>query len=356
VAGLVVAPLKSIGLDEERALELLRLAALFHEIGHLPFSHGAEGVLPKEFRHEHISLAIARSLEAEVDKWFWRGASQYLALLIDPKPQNTPTEMLFLRDILSGPIDADRCDYLLRDSLHCGVAYGQFDLNWLLETITLVDFEGVRIAINKRGIHTIEALILARYYMLSQVYYHRTRRLFDIYLLQFFQRKLSHLSTMKQDDLVSVVDLDDYCVMQMLRDALVDEDTETRRLADRLYHRGGNAGKHSMIWESGEFNGYFKVKVLLNKVKELQERLPSSHLIIDCNDFKPIRIHEFYRRNDQDEGALFVVVDRDKPKLLTDESGVMERLPRHFWPVRVYAMGGEDDWPEIRCELDSVEG
>lgn len=80
-----------------------------------------------------------------------------------------------LRDIVSGQVDADRSDYLLRDSLHCGVDYGRFDHLRLIECLTSwkdEDSGELVIGIKRDGIHSFEAMILARYQMNTQVYYH----------------------------------------------------------------------------------------------------------------------------------------------------------------------------------------
>lgn len=114
--GMVATRLKEAGLKEDQPLQVRRLAALFHDIGHLPFSHAAEGILPKGIKHEHVSVAIARSMKKRVDKLFFEGATERAVQLIDPAAINSPTEIMFLRGLLSGQIDADRCDYLFRDS------------------------------------------------------------------------------------------------------------------------------------------------------------------------------------------------------------------------------------------------
>src|SRR3954469_16890004 len=83
---------------------------------------------------------------------------------------------------------ADRGDFLLRDSLHCGVSYGLYDSNRLIESLTLVndDESGrLQLALDRGGEHTFEAMILARYQMSTQVYFHKIRRIYDHYLEEY---------------------------------------------------------------------------------------------------------------------------------------------------------------------------
>ena len=80
-----------------------------------------------------------------------------------------------LRGLVSGELDVDRDDYLLRDSHYCGVRYGIFDLKRLLACLTTVPGErGPELALDGDGIHAFEGLLLARYHMFLQVYFHKT--------------------------------------------------------------------------------------------------------------------------------------------------------------------------------------
>lgn len=105
--------------------------------------------------------------------------------------------MAFWRQLIDGQMDADRMDYLLRDSLHAGVDYGRYDWRRLRNTIQVIEMPqndnetplGYRIGIAEGGFHAAEALVLARYYMFTQVYFHKTRVAYD----HHFQEALSVL-------------------------------------------------------------------------------------------------------------------------------------------------------------------
>ena len=177
-----------------KARQLVPLAALLHDMGHCCFSHAAEEVILKNLGQDHEALTVKILTEpsfpgAELDRLFFAGA-RLTANLIKPG-KDFPPQLQVLRDIVSGQVDADRTDYLLRDSHHCGVDYGLFDYRRMIECLTLrPDPEGaggLEIAIQRDGIHTFEALILARYQMNTQVYYHRVRRIYDLYLKEYFK-------------------------------------------------------------------------------------------------------------------------------------------------------------------------
>jgi HD superfamily phosphohydrolase len=182
---------------------LIRLAALFHDIGHSPFSHGAEELFPliseneqtDRFRHETYSAEIVRchfgdvisSHPANTNYGF---TAEDVANLLEGKPE--AGKALFWRDLIDGQMDADRMDYLLRDSLHSGVDYGRYDWRRLVQTIGATGGTsevGPRIGVSEGGWHAAEGLILARYFMFTQVYFHKTRVIFDHHL----QRALSEM-------------------------------------------------------------------------------------------------------------------------------------------------------------------
>ena len=109
----IIQNFKKIGLEIIQAKQILRLAALLHDIGHLPFSHGGEAVLPKGKRHEDISIFIIDSLRSKIDSVFFNGVTDLVIQLI--KKDVVLPELYLLKYLVSGSIDADRMDYLLRD-------------------------------------------------------------------------------------------------------------------------------------------------------------------------------------------------------------------------------------------------
>ena len=187
--------------DLERERVKVRLAALLHDVGHPPFSHAGEEVMPsmsdgKSFVHEHYSAAIVESLMQDVIEQHSTNQTNYhitakeVAELLRGDP--TLGRSLLWRPLITGQLDADRGDYLLRDSIHAGVAYGKYDLERLLVCVTLARDENDNpvFAIDESGWHVAESLIVARYLMFTQVYFHRTRRAYDHHISEVLQAVL----------------------------------------------------------------------------------------------------------------------------------------------------------------------
>ena len=116
-------------------------------------------------------------------------------------------------------------DYLLRDSLYCGVQYGNYDLDRILDTISLYDEspdEVLRLGIEYGGIHAIEGFILARYFMFTQVYFHRVRRAYDLILTDFISDVLNDAlgSGHYPEDLREYLEWNDWRILSELRNRM----------------------------------------------------------------------------------------------------------------------------------------
>ena len=186
--------LKFLPTAKARHQIILRLAALLHDVGHSPFSHGGEGLLPdapngRPFKHEAYSAELVRHLMTDViddhpaNKNNFEIKASQVADVIEAKA--TIGVLLFWRQLLDSQLDADRADYLLRDSHHTGVEYGRYDLERLVISLTVAqdpETEGPVLAVDAGGWHTAEALIIARYMMFTQVYNHKTRTIYNHHL------------------------------------------------------------------------------------------------------------------------------------------------------------------------------
>lgn len=160
--------------DDE--IEIIRYAALLHDIGHGPMSHNFESVLEtinnKKITHEAITLKIIES-DHHIEKISGDKKEDVLSLFSE-------SNQTVNQEIISGNIDADRLDYLRRDSYHIGVAYGNFDLERILFTINKrKDGERSYLTILRKGMDALENFRLARYLMHTQVYFHHVRAISD---------------------------------------------------------------------------------------------------------------------------------------------------------------------------------
>ncbi|NLA30569.1 MAG: HD domain-containing protein [Methanomicrobiales archaeon] len=242
--------LEGKGLETVR--QTIRLAALLHDIGHGPFSHGGEDLFPvnpagknpgsgNRYKHEDYSVALIRGPLRKIiegnqyNQSNLRITADDIADLIEGRPGGLE-HIFFWRTLISSQLDADRADYLLRDSHHIGVKYGIFDLERLLGTMTLgedPETKDIVIGIHEDGWHNAEALIIARYQFFSQVAYHHVRRAYDIMLKQALLTTVGEYpSPGSGDSLSDYVKLDDPRIWTRILDS---EDPSCKALLERKH-------------------------------------------------------------------------------------------------------------------------
>ncbi|MEM6957074.1 MAG: HD domain-containing protein [Myxococcota bacterium] len=171
-------------------------AALLHDLGHGPFSHLFEDVLPGARHHEEWSVEAIAGDGTDVRaalEGLSAGMAERVAALLSGKHR-----LPYLARSVSGTWDVDRADYLLRDSHMTGVRYGLYDLDWLLRAFTVAPLEGIEgaerwvIAIEgRKGLPPIEGFFLARHYMFAQVYHHKATRAAEALIRAIFARVVS---------------------------------------------------------------------------------------------------------------------------------------------------------------------
>lgn len=148
----------SISAEEEQAA---KIAILLHDIGHGPYSHALEQVLIKNISHENISILLMEKMNIEL--------SGKLQMAIDIFKDNYQKK--FLHQLVSGQLDVDRMDYLIRDSFFTGVSEGVIGYDRIIKMLTVHNGE---LMIEEKGIYSIEKFLVSRRLMYWQVYLHKT--------------------------------------------------------------------------------------------------------------------------------------------------------------------------------------
>jgi len=178
----------------EKDLGAVLVAALLHDIGHYPLAHAFEEVEPKTgsvYKHSQIAVDWLRGVVPYIwsdddqasferflgDDWGLSTDDVVAVLTGAPPTANLHPELLpCLRSIISGPLDADKLDYLIRDSTHCGNPYGaRLDLEKFLQSV-VAPGEYNPVGIREKGLPAVESAFLARYHMFVTVYWHHTIR------------------------------------------------------------------------------------------------------------------------------------------------------------------------------------
>ncbi len=191
VAGLIASSLNL----SDAALRTIRLAALLHDIGHGPFSHVSEDVIDRlaglDKAHEYYGAATVLhhpEISGILNQNDRKAVSQIIVPLHSadreyPLPIEYQKRRTLEKDIVSGPADADKMDYLLRDTHHCGVKYGEFDLDKVVSSTLRLRHAGQeQLGFSEDAVWALEQMLLARHHMHRQVYGHETRAVTDAML------------------------------------------------------------------------------------------------------------------------------------------------------------------------------
>lgn len=163
----------------------LQIACLLHDLGHGPFSHTSEEFFG--FNHEDYTIKIIEDKDTEVNKVLTNYGESIIEEVVSfiKKTHHNPV----LNSILSGTIDVDRMDYLMRDSYFAGVSYGEIDIQRIFNVIDIKDNS---IVFHEKGVKALEDIIISRYNMFSQVYLNKKALAYEVLVAEI----LSELRTL----------------------------------------------------------------------------------------------------------------------------------------------------------------
>jgi HD superfamily phosphohydrolase len=326
------------------ARQVVRLSALLHDVGHICFSHAAETILHEDTGHEGFTIKLLEGKEflgQELDGIYFADVSLLLGKIMRGGAV-LPPQLKVLRDLISGEMDADRSDYLLRDSHHCGVEYGRFDHRRMIQCLDLHEGEGgsLEIGLQRDGIHTFEAMILARYQMNTQVYLHRIRRIYDYYLREYFAAK-GQAEFDSPEKILAQTDI--RAMAAIFHDAKAGEGPQAKwalRIRDRHHHR--------MVHETGEDANAMDLAHSKRLLDKLRGEFPNVEFI---PDEAAAWIHKLLLPDDT-EGrgwiALPLIEKNGEARYLGSRSHILRRVPRRFQVARIFADIARDDEIHLR--------
>ena len=237
--------------DPDYWLQIIRLAALCHDLGHLPFSHLAEKELLGPSGHEEWTIKIIQSSYLEP---IWNLlktkfpekeiVNDVLKMAIGEQKLKemglfisfTPEQRVLSQVITGDFFGADRIDYLLRDAQCTGVAYGLFDYHQLIEMLCVLPVEGqLQLGIEENGIASCEALLLARHFMHQRVYQYSSVKAYKFHLTRFMKNYFSEGNYL--DSLEGYLSLSDSEIFAALRKSAKDPGSPGHIDADCLLRR-----------------------------------------------------------------------------------------------------------------------
>jgi len=231
--------------DEEKEAAILGI--LMHDIGHGPYSHTLEYTLAQGVNHEDISIMLMERMNVEF------GGALRLAIDIFRGDYHKKP---FLHQLISGELDMDRLDYLMRDSFYTGVSEGIVGVDRLIHMLNVKDGD---LVVEEKGIYSVEKFLVARRLMYWQVYLHKTVIAADALLVSILKRAREMAKTgstlgsyhplmhflfkdvnpddFNEEDLDLIVLLDDIDIMSAIKEWQFHEDPILCEMSKRLLRR-----------------------------------------------------------------------------------------------------------------------
>lgn len=349
---------------------VIEVAALLHDIGHGPFSHAFEKIT--EVHHEKRTAEIVLASSTEVNE-ILRGfdvapeLDRRVATLFPKGEAHLQAAggieyecPIYLQQVIDSQFDADRTDYLLRDSHFSGCGYGAFDLLRLIENLHVSKEYNV-LFFGEKSLQEVEQYVFARYHMYQAVYYHRATRAAEVMLRELFRylvesKKLDVLSGIADDRLKRLLlregslddflTADDHSITEMLKAGTRIDDNTVQFLSSGILNRrflkcidASNLGSHVI--------GKFRESVLAVISKSVNLPLDAEHAFAaDTPSDTPYTV---VMPDENPAKQLLIGDTEDALKPIHAFSDVVDALRKRITKLRFY-------FPEeLRSEIEEIE-
>ncbi|AXI24744.1 HD domain-containing protein [Methanofervidicoccus sp. A16] len=302
---------------------LIRIAALLHDIGHPPFSHSLE---IRGYNHEYYTRKIVKKMEIEN-----YSPKEVIDVLQYKGPEGS---------LIGGDIDIDRIDYLLRDSYHTGVAYGSIDYNRLIRCIVLFEDNKPKLGILEKGVVAGESLLIARYQMYSSVYMHPTSRISETML----KNAVIHGIEEGLFDVKDLSRMDDIDLISTLRNSEGEGNKLIKMLDRRKLFKNVLTVKYS---ELSPYEKWILINLREEEIRYIEEELSEKFgttVFLDIPPYPKISEHRI------------TVLAGERRYRLDEISPLAKNLKWAYmksWDVRLY--GPPDRYKELREKIDSTQ-
>lgn len=309
--------------EEDRLLCLC--AALLHDLGHGPFSHSFEKVFKLDHEYYTQQIILGDTESNRILEKVYPGFAQEVADVINKTHSNK-----LVVSLISSQIDADRMDYLQRDSYFTGVSYGHFDMERILRVMRPIEDQ---VVIKSTGMHAVEDYIMSRYQMYWQVYFHPVTRSAEVILTKIFDRvkflyesgyhfklKPTHFISFfyEEENLQDYLNLDEAVVHYYFQMWQHEEDKILSDLCERFINR--------RLFKYVEFdpNKMMNNWVTLTQLFKNIDIEPEYYLVVDSSSDLP---YDFYRPGEEGERLpIHLLMPNGELRELSRESDVVEAI------------------------------
>ncbi|RLG52687.1 MAG: hypothetical protein DRN96_01890 [Thermoproteota archaeon] len=271
----------------EDDVQLIRLAALLHDVGHGPFSHSFEPFLEKKtgLNHEHMSKILVEKTEiGDILEDYGFSKSEVSTLctgMCSSKPQ-------FMNQIIRSAIDVDKLDFVVRDSLHTGAGYGSIDIYRIIYNMDVIEEV---LSLDEKALPALETLLIGRMEAFRAIYFHKTSRAVQLMINMALEQVEDEISREQLLDPKFYCSLDDYTTWVLLKKhqkaGKIIERLEARKLLKAAYER-------TMFLRDRYVVTLFRSEAVRNKLREelsAESGVPIERIIIDTPTLPTVPYH-----------------------------------------------------------------
>ncbi|MFZ1039024.1 MAG: HD domain-containing protein [Candidatus Bathyarchaeia archaeon] len=320
-------------LSHEEA-QMVKIAALLHDVGHGPFSHVFEHLLIKELDKTHEDITSWIIQKGELKDMLCKAGYKpedvgRLAVGTLHKPKKT-----FLDQIISSAVDVDKLDFIVRDTHHTGAEYGYIDVFRLIHALDILNGN---LAVDLGALSALESLIIARIESFKSIYFHRVGRAAQIMLAIAMEKANEELGLTQFKTPEEYLAMDDYTVWTMLKNCKKSSgiigDLERRRLLKCAYERTFYE-KDTMV------SNIFSRETYRNQLQTdiaKEAHVETEAVIIDVPTVPSVPYHHSVLMESMEIPVFFKTQgDKKVPQRLSDISKIFETLKGFINILRIY--------------------
>ncbi len=319
--------------DEDEA-EMIRIAALLHDVGHGPFSHVFEYLLTRKLDKTHEDLTTWIIQKSELHDIISKAGynPQEIGKLAVGKLHRP--KKAFLDQIISSAVDVDKQDFIVRDTHHTGAEYGYIDIFRLIHTLDVV---GENLAVEIGALSALESLLIARIESFKSIYFHRVGRAAQIMLATAMDKANEELGLTRFKTPEQYLAMDDYTVYAMLKNCSkskrIIRDLENRRMLKCAYEKTFYE-KDTMI--SNIFSRENYRRQLQIEIAEEAE-VPTETVIIDVPTVPSVPYEHSVLTESMEIPVFYKTAEGKKvPQRLSEISKIFDTLRGFMNILRVY--------------------
>jgi HD superfamily phosphohydrolase len=320
-------------ISEDEA-EMVRVAALLHDVGHGPFSHVFEHLLTKELGKTHEDMThwiIANSELKDILNKAGYSPDNIGKLAIGRLHRS---KKAFLDQIIRSAVDVDKLDFVVRDTYHTGAEYGYVDVFRLIHALDVLDES---LAVDLGALSALESLIIARIESFKSIYFHRVGRAAQIMLAMALEKANPELGLIHFKTPEEYLAMDDYTAWAMLKkckeSSEIIKNLERRRMLKCVYERTFYE-KDSVI--SNIFSQEAHRKQIQTDIAKTAE-VETEAVIIDVPTVPSVPYHHSVLMDPMEIPTFYKTREGDKiPQRLSEISKIFEVLKGFINIMRVY--------------------